>query len=59
MKKKNQKRDRPVFDEDYEFKSGKKQRLTKSKNKKKFSIYDDFEDEDDIIINERFGKRWK
>ena len=59
MKKKNQKRDRPVFDEDYEFKSSKKHRPPKSKNKKKFSIYDDFEDEEDFIMNEKFGKRRK
>jgi hypothetical protein len=60
MKKKNQKRNHSGFEEDYDFKSSKKQRRLKNKsNKKKLSIYDDYDDEDDFIINEKFGNRRK
>lgn len=61
MKKKIQKRNHSGFEDDYEFKSAKKSRPVKDKsNKKRLSIYDDYDDdEDDFMLNEKFGNKRK
>lgn len=61
MKKKNLKRNRPGFEDDSDFYSGKKSSGAKAKtSKKRLSIYDDYEEEDDdFIAYEKFKKRNK
>ena len=60
MKKKNLKKGHRGFEDDYDL-SGKKSAGTKSKgSKRKLSIYDDYEEDDEEFISyEKFKKRHK
>jgi len=61
MKKKNLKKGRKNFEDDYDFNAGKNGAASKSKgSKRKLSIYDDYEEDDDeFIAYEKFKKRHK
>ena len=61
MKKKNLKRGHKGFEDDSNFSSGIKSSGVKSKDsKRKLSIYDDYEEDDDEFISyEKFKKKHK
>jgi len=61
MKKKNLKRNNKGFEDDSNFNVGKKGAGAKSKDsKRRLSIYDDYEEDDDEFISyEKFKKRHK
>lgn len=59
MKKMNLKRGRRGFEDDYDFNSGNKSSGAKNKgSKKRLSIYEDYEEDDEeFIVREKFKKR--
>lgn len=59
MKKKNLNRNYKGFDDESNFNSGKASMPKGKDSKRKFSIYDDYEDEDEFISYEKFKKRHK
>ena len=61
MKNKNLKRNHRGFEDESNFGSGNKGSVAKSKaSKKRLSIYDDYEDDDDEFVSyEKFKKKHK
>ena len=60
MKKKNLKRNQKGFDDESKFSSGKNSVPKDKSSKRRLSIYDDYEEDDDEFISyEKFKKKHK